>query len=73
MFSFVGDIVVDPFAGTGTTALAAMECARNSIAIDIEPRYIQLIRKRLAQPPLGASVEFFDPPASHANPAARRA
>jgi site-specific DNA-methyltransferase (adenine-specific) len=73
MFSFVGDTVVDPFAGTGTTALAAMECGRNSISVEIEPRYIDLVRKRLAQPPFGARVEFVATPASNANRATRRA
>src|SRR5262249_687651 len=32
MFSFAGDVVVDPFGGTGTTALAAMETGRSSIS-----------------------------------------
>lgn len=58
MFSFTGDTVVDPFAGTGTTTVAAMESGRNSIAVDIESKYVELIRKRLAQPPLNASIEF---------------
>jgi site-specific DNA-methyltransferase (adenine-specific) len=48
MFSFAGDIVVDPFGGTGTTALAAIETGRNSISIDIEPRYIDLMEERLS-------------------------
>jgi DNA modification methylase len=73
MFSFVGDTVVDPFAGTGTTALAAMECGRNSISVEIEARYVQLIRKRLAQPPLGATVEILGEPASNPHLATRRA
>jgi len=50
MFSFVGDTVVDPFAGTGTTALTAMEFGRNSISVEIEPSYVTLIETRL-QPP----------------------
>jgi site-specific DNA-methyltransferase (adenine-specific) len=73
MFSFVGDTVLDPFAGTGTTALAAMQCDRNSISVEIEPSYLQLIRKRLAQRTLTASVEFFAAPAAPARPASRRA
>jgi len=73
MFSFVGDTVVDPFAGTGTTALAAMQCDRNSVSVEIEPRYVQLIRKRLAQRTLNASVEFFAEPAAPARQASRRA
>lgn len=47
MFSFAGDTVVDPFGGTGTTALAALETGRNSISIDIEPNYVSLIEERL--------------------------
>jgi DNA modification methylase len=46
MFSFVGDTVVDPFAGTGTTALAALELGRSSISLEIEPTYIDMIRER---------------------------
>lgn len=49
MFSFAGDIVLDPFAGTGTTNLAAMELERNSVGVEIEPKYLILIEKRLAQ------------------------
>lgn len=47
MFSFAGDIVIDPFAGTGTTALAAMETGRHSVLVEIEPSYIDLIETRL--------------------------
>ena len=37
MFSFVGDTVLDPFLGTGTTTLAAAQTGRNSIGFEIEP------------------------------------
>src|SRR6266568_2741619 len=47
MFSFAGDKVLDPFAGTGTTTLAALSCGRSSISVDIEPKYIELARRRL--------------------------
>jgi modification methylase len=47
MFSFVGDTVVDPFAGSGTTAVAALETGRNSISVDIEPRYVEIMEQRL--------------------------
>jgi modification methylase len=47
MFSFAGDVVVDPFAGTGTTAIAALESGRSSISVEIEPTYIDMIEKRL--------------------------
>jgi site-specific DNA-methyltransferase (adenine-specific) len=52
MFSFVGDTVVDPFAGTGTTALAAMQLLRSSISYEIEPKYVRLIQSRLNSPEL---------------------
>lgn len=48
MFSFAGDIVVDPFSGTGTTALAAIETGRSSVSVEIEPSYVDLIEARLA-------------------------
>jgi len=49
MFSFVGDIVLDPFAGSGTTNLACLLSSRNSIGFDIEPKYLELGKARLAQ------------------------
>ncbi|MCC6969770.1 MAG: site-specific DNA-methyltransferase [Phycisphaerales bacterium] len=76
MFSFVGDTVVDPFAGTGTTAVAAMETGRHSISVEIEPKYLRLIEARLAQSPLNAVVEFKQPSGNkraHAADKARRA
>jgi site-specific DNA-methyltransferase (adenine-specific) len=46
MFSFVGDTVLDPLTGSGTTLLAAAKANRNSIGIEIEPTYCQLARTR---------------------------
>jgi modification methylase len=48
MFSFAGDTVLDPFGGTGTTGLAALEMGRNSVLVEIEPKYIDLIAKRFS-------------------------
>ena len=50
MFSFVGDTVLDPFAGTGTTNLAAKMWGRNSIGFDIEPDYVDMAVSRLHEP-----------------------
>ncbi|MFO0808819.1 MAG: site-specific DNA-methyltransferase [Gemmataceae bacterium] len=47
MFSFVGDTVLDPFLGSGTTALAAANCGRNSLGYEIDPQYLDLAHKRL--------------------------
>lgn len=49
MFSFVGDTVLDPFWGTGTTTVAAMRTARSSIGYEIEQAYLNIGRDRLAQ------------------------
>jgi site-specific DNA-methyltransferase (adenine-specific) len=42
-----GDIVLDPFVGTGTTAIAAKRLGRNYIAIDIDPKYVEITNKKL--------------------------
>lgn len=47
MFSFATDTVLDPFGGTGSTALAAVETGRNSVSVEIEPKYVDLLEKRL--------------------------
>lgn len=47
MFSFWDDTVLDPFCGTGTTMLAAMKCARNSIGIEIDGKYCRMATDRL--------------------------
>ena len=47
MFSFSGDTVLDPFAGTGTTAAAGISSARASISVEIDPTYTAAIAHRL--------------------------
>jgi methylase of polypeptide subunit release factors len=47
MFSFVGETVLDPFAGSGTTALAAKNADRNSIGFEINPEFIPIIKEKL--------------------------
>jgi DNA modification methylase len=47
MFSFVGDTVLDPFAGTGTTSVAASQSGRNSIGFEIDPVYLNQAATRL--------------------------
>jgi DNA modification methylase len=49
MFSFVGDTVLDPFSGTGTTSIAAFNCGRNSIGYEIDEEYVEYARNRLQQ------------------------
>jgi DNA modification methylase len=47
LYSFVGDTVLDPFAGSGTTLRVARELSRNSIGYEINPEYEPVIRKKL--------------------------
>jgi len=48
MFSFVGDTVLDPFAGTGTTLIAAARWGRNSIGIEISKTYVDIAAQRFS-------------------------
>jgi len=47
MFSFIGETVLDPFAGSGTTALAAKNLERNSVGFEINPEFIPFIKTKL--------------------------
>lgn len=47
MFSFVEDTVLDPFAGTCSTTVAAMHTGRNSIANEIDPKYLELGKREV--------------------------
>ena len=43
MYSLQGDVVLDPFLGTGTTMLSAIASGRNSIGIEVDGKMVQLI------------------------------
>lgn len=47
MFSIQGDIVLDPFLGTGTTTMGAISSGRNSIGVEIDPNFEPIINERL--------------------------
>jgi len=64
MFSFVGDTVLDPFLGTGTTSLAAAQCGRNSIGVEVDPAYFEHARRRLT----GATSGLFSSTTLHFHP-----
>lgn len=48
MFSFVGDTVLDPFLGSGTTSLAAKNLGRNSVGYEINSEFIPIIKDKLS-------------------------
>ncbi|MEK0425765.1 MAG: hypothetical protein RJB11_1856 [Planctomycetota bacterium] len=64
MFSFVGDVVLDPFSGTGTTTMAAIATGRHSIGYEIDPHYIEIARRRISENTEAllsrANLEVFD-------------
>lgn len=49
LFSFVGETVLDPFAGVGTTAAVAIELDRKTVSVDQNSDYIRLIEQRLVE------------------------
>lgn len=50
-----GDLVLDPFLGSGTTAVAAQLLGRNFIGIELNPEYVEMAEKRLRQKTLFAA------------------
>lgn len=58
MFSFVGDIVLDPFGGTGTTTLAALKADRNSVSVEVDSHYWRNGIKRIEREGRGLYEEF---------------
>jgi site-specific DNA-methyltransferase (adenine-specific) len=47
MFSFVGDTVLDPFCGSGTTMIAAIRTGRNSVGVEIDSEYCRMAARYL--------------------------
>jgi site-specific DNA-methyltransferase (adenine-specific) len=48
LYTFVGDLVLDPFLGSGSTVIAAQRTGRDGIGYDLDPAYVALARARLA-------------------------
>ena len=48
LYSYVGDVVLDPFAGSGTTCVAAARNARHWVGFDVSEEYCQLAQERIA-------------------------
>jgi len=63
MFSFIGETVLDPFLGSGTTVKVALELGRNAIGYEIQSDFVPVIKKKLGidRPSLiSPSVEFIE-------------
>jgi DNA modification methylase len=62
MFSFAGDTVLDPFAGTFSTTIAAIQAGRNSISVELDPIYFADGVRRVNQ--AAARLDLFGSPAT---------
>lgn len=62
MFSFVGETVLDPFLGSGTTSLAALNLGRNSVGYEINREFEPIIREKLQMNLFDyqSHIEFFE-------------
>ncbi|MBI3653424.1 MAG: site-specific DNA-methyltransferase [Acidobacteria bacterium] len=66
LFTDRGDSVLDPFAGSGTTALATIQAGRNYVGIDISEEYIEVARRRIAQTQISL-LDGFDSETTYVN------
>jgi modification methylase len=63
MYSFIEDIVLDPFVGSGTTTVSAIASGRNSIGVEIAPEYVEIAAQRAdAAATLASTVIVEDDP-----------
>ena len=74
MFSYVGDTVIDPFLGSGTTTLAAKTLERNSIGYEVNAEYLPVIKDKIgySERRLFTKAEFEFIKRAHNLPLAKR-
>lgn len=60
MFTFKDEIVLDPFLGSGTTIRAALEVGRNAIGYEINPNFLEIIRRKVGESLAGWRIEIVE-------------
>ena len=53
LYTFAGDLVLDPFIGSGTTAVAAVESNRHYVGFDLSPEYLEIAERRIHEGRIG--------------------
>ena len=49
LYTFVGDLILDPLVGAGTTAVTAVETLRHYVGFDTDPEYVALAEQRISE------------------------
>ena len=60
LYSFKSDVVLDPFMGSGTTAIAALKAGRNYLGYEINAQYVELANKRIVSYKENEAHSLFD-------------
>ncbi len=65
LYTYKGDVVLDPFMGSGTTLVAAKRAGRQGIGFDIDAGYCEIARRRLASEPVPTANQTNETRARH--------
>jgi len=57
LFTHKGELVLDPFAGSGTTLVAARDAGRNALGFDLQKKYVDLSERRLGAEPANGTLQ----------------
>ncbi|MBM4283767.1 MAG: site-specific DNA-methyltransferase [Deltaproteobacteria bacterium] len=49
LYTYAGEVVLDPFMGSGSTAVAALKAGRNYVGYEVDPEYVRLANKRITK------------------------